>query len=521
MRTFEQETKREISLLKNPDLSQNEDSKLQRKTSKIVQTYHHIVKKILPAGDFGENLNSGMQNSPAVSSLDKNMNFMREEEGSKISFHDLNRKNRFRRSAKNHLSPYFLFKDSNGHAPEGFLKFDHRGNPHIVYYDSQNTTGIASSEMAPNGMAPNGMAPNGMAPNGITPNGIAPNGIANGITTTITHAPITKNDQITQNIPERQQKSITSEKPIKFKELDLERRLNHDSKNISTSPNPTFAPKVIHNQTTTRESSDAASERNDTQISLSSILNIQSLIGAMQREFGSATPLEKKSGGNEDRKNPFIIIKPNPGLKIVPEIEYSTEPVKSKSRLGRDLPPPISVVAIWVVSCVSLSIIVMTSFTIYCVKSRRLSKKPSSSIFNGHEHEKERTYTFIKENDSLVDSLKVLNYTLEEILHSLEVYDKDVLQEIRIDDPESDVKVLEIFWSHRGRIQGSKEDVGKQLYSFSRRRCLKPVLTYRHKNSFYVFSGTGSLRTSRALTVFNTLPSFPKTSMTLKSLRSR
>ncbi|GFY68963.1 hypothetical protein TNIN_131951 [Trichonephila inaurata madagascariensis] len=445
IRTFEQETKREISLLKNPDLSQNEDSKLQRKTSKIVQTYHHIVKKILPADDFGENLNSGLQNSPPVSSLDKNMNFMREEEGSKISFRDLKSRNRFRRSAKKHSSPYFLFKYSNDQTPEGVLNFDHQGNPYVVYYDSQNTTGMTSNEIAPNEIAPNGIAsnkiaPNGMAsnkiapnriaPNRIAPNRIAPNGIENGVTTTITHASSTKNDYITQNILERQQKSITSEKPTKFKELDLERSLNRDSKNINTPPNPTFVPKLIHNQTTTRKSNGAASERNDTQISLSSLLNIQSLIGAMQREFRSAAPLEKRSGENEDRKNPFIIIKPNPGLKIVPEIEYSTEPVKSKSRLGRDLPPPISVVAIWVVSCISLSIIVVTSFTIYCVKSRRLSKKPSSCIFNGNEHEKERTYTFIKENDSLVDSLKVLNYTLEEVLHSLEVYDKDVLQEV-------------------------------------------------------------------------------------------
>ncbi|GFQ79593.1 hypothetical protein TNCT_520841 [Trichonephila clavata] len=150
----------------------------------------------------------------------------------------------------------------------------------------------------------------------------------------------------------------------------------------------------------------------------------------MQRELGSAPPLEKRSGDNEDRKNPVIIIKPNPGLKIVPEFEYSTESMKFKNKFGRDLPTPVSVVAIWVVSCVSLSIIVVTSFTIYCVKSRRLSKKPSSSLLKGNHHENERTYTFIKENDSLVDSLKVLNYTLEEILHSLEVYDRNVLQEV-------------------------------------------------------------------------------------------
>ncbi|GFQ79592.1 hypothetical protein TNCT_520831 [Trichonephila clavata] len=170
IRTFEQETEREISLLKNPDLSQNEDSKLQRKTSKIIQTYHHIVKKILPPDDFGESLNSGLQNSPVESSLHKNMNFMREEEGSKISFQNLHPRNRFRRSAKKHSSPYFLFKYNNGHAPEGVLNFDQRGNPHVVYYNSQNTTRIAPNEIAPNETASNGIPPNGIPPNEIPPN---------------------------------------------------------------------------------------------------------------------------------------------------------------------------------------------------------------------------------------------------------------------------------------------------------------------------------------------------------------
>ncbi|GFX37927.1 hypothetical protein TNCV_3835281 [Trichonephila clavipes] len=90
---------------------------------------------------------------------------------------------------------------------------------------------------------------------------------------------------------------------------------------------------------------------------------------------------------------------------------------------------------------------------------------------------------------------------------------------IEIDDPESDMLVLEIFCSRRRPNQGSKEDVTKQLFTFSSRRCLKPAFTYRHRILFNVINSVKSLRTSRALRDFKTLPTFPETSMSLKSLR--
>ncbi|GFT73550.1 hypothetical protein TNCV_4021521 [Trichonephila clavipes] len=57
----------------------------------------------------------------------------------------------------------------------------------------------------------------------------------------------------------------------------------------------------------------------------------------------------------------------------------------------------------------------------------------------------------------------------------------------------------------------------KQLFSLSARRCLKHVLTYRHRKLFNNFRGAVSLWTSRAFVVFDTFPAFSETSMPLKS----
>ncbi|GFU21295.1 uncharacterized protein NPIL_240621 [Nephila pilipes] len=400
IRTFEQETNREISLLKNPDPTQNENSKLQRKTSKIVQTYHHIVKKILPVDDFDRNLNSDLQNSLIENSLDKNMDFMqsKEEEGSKISFQNLNPRHRFRRRAKQNVTPYLFFKFNNGRNPEGVLKFDRRGIPHVVYYQSYNIE--------------------------TTPN---------VLTTTVTQVPPTESDQIIQNYPVHRLKSDTSEKYKRFKKIYSETRVVNTSKIVKIPVIPTPVPKSMRDLTTFQESIDVPSEKNNQPISISSILDLQSLIGAMQREIGSTSTVEKRSDDNDERKNPLIIIKPNPGLKIVPEIEYSTESIKLRSKPVRDLPTPIPVVAIWVVSCVSLSAIVVTSFSIYIIKSRKLSKKPLSNMPKSNDREKGiPVHTNLKRDNSsykVIDSLRDLNNTLEETLSSMEVYEKDILQE--------------------------------------------------------------------------------------------
>ncbi|GFW32376.1 hypothetical protein TNCV_675351 [Trichonephila clavipes] len=92
---------------------------------------------------------------------------------------------------------------------------------------------------------------------------------------------------------------------------------------------------------------------------------------------------------------------------------------------------------------------------------------------------------------------------------------------------ENDESASQVCWFKKysevsgGEIRGIyKRACGNTVdFAFSPRPCLKPVLTNRHRN-LHVFSGAGSLRTSRAYVVFDNFPVISEISMTLKSLRS-
>ncbi|GFX11640.1 hypothetical protein TNCV_5142151 [Trichonephila clavipes] len=67
---------------------------------------------------------------------------------------------------------------------------------------------------------------------------------------------------------------------------------------------------------------------------------------------------------------------------------------------------------------------------------------------------------------------------------------------IGIDDTENDMIILEILCGCRRLNRGSKDDVAKQLLSFSPRRCLKPLLTHTASEIFSVVNKVSNLKAS-------------------------
>ncbi|KAF8786672.1 hypothetical protein HNY73_008358 [Argiope bruennichi] len=477
LRTFEQETKKETSVLIQPNLPENANFTVNHETRKVIRTYHHIVKKILPDYDYDAKRKHTVDSVIKIREFDGNrkINIVLSEDEKKIKqpFYPAERSNRFARYAS--ISKVFPKFEDEGQNPETSHQrvsrenIDNRSkslsspnNRIQIAYIKENIKPVTVSINGYN-ISRQNQKVNTFNKKSVNPIPLEPS--TQKEIWNFKNSPFIKsiNQKNVPNLENSIHLASSTQKETKDFGNSTELMLPTQNKisestilpfsstqdknqNIGTTIFPiistrrtikiqkaitsTISSAQVHEsqQNSTQKPDSFKVKRDDQETNIISNLNLQSLIDAVQKELGTIASAEKKTK-NIDEVKELIIINPDPKLKIVPKNENATE----SSKTQKDATTQKSLVVIWLISCAVLIKIIISIFVVYFIRLMKKRRKSEYKLLPNNNSEKRMGPTQIKRNAS---SEKVRNDELtlkcatDKCLKSCKIYRKDELEEI-------------------------------------------------------------------------------------------